>query len=1175
MKKVLFLAFLILPLNLWGAAFVDWSTDNPTPDVVCDSDGTTPLSSGALIEVWNDAGGDGPDPPDNVTNDVLIITTVIDPPGEGYGPGKFYVAKGDVPAGTYRFFIRAYNRELRENSPYYNNSAIQVFNVVDGEIYAMDVETFSTTISNPLYTAIELISFDAEYINGYVYISWKTGSEVNTAGFNIIRDDGISRTRINSSIIPPSFKPEGSSYYFIDSVLPGLKYLYYLEEVERDGRKNLYGPVSVEIPYANGMEVLKDGNNLIVSMDFGKSNISYKDGISVKIDGIDNYNFKNLEIPIKTLHFGIPHSGYKISIIDEKYDEVFIEGEIQNPCFPIIPFEIPGLLKVEEGCFGFSFEKGRDGFSPPSPVEIAGDYIMRAQRVLKLNIYPVRFSQSSLKIYKSIKFKLYFDEKNLSPSSSEKFLESIYKGLVNYEEATSLRTIESTLTSTPPIGKYIKVSCEGDGIFSFQRSYILESLDNPSGISLESMGTEWKYYSDNEKVYTYLPSFKSYWTENNVLFIKEGRGINPSILSSPPRGGEINNFDENLLFDDDLYLFPAIPVGDDGELWYMAYMFVGNKTFNFHIPYVVEGEPAELEISLFGYMDIPGPSDFHHIKVFLNNSEVCDITWKGKNGFKETCDITSSLLSGDNVLKLNVLSDGGISNDIILLDSVRFHYKRSFQTSTGEIRFKIHSSGDVRVCCFDSAPMFLKIGNGIEGIVKDYSIEANEKIAVKAYLEPGEYIVTENEKSCELNLKTPKISSEADLVIIGPMEFRDETETLMKRREREGLKTAYIDVDDLYDIYNYGRKDPSSIKSFIRDLMEESSPSYILLVGDGSYDPRDIFKTGKKDHIPAKFLQTAYMDYHSPSDTWYSAVLGDDIVPDVAIGRIPAETPDELKNIIGKITLFEDLVDNSALNHSSIFLADSGDGGIFIENMENLMGVFPSEWTKVFLSYTDYNGDKDRLKGDISSSVKEGVVFFNYSGHGSFDSLSKSVFYTTNDMMALENFQPFILLPQDCLNGYFVVPFSRSMGEAALLNPNGGAVSAWVSSGFTTPPPQLALAKAFYKAIFENGAKRLGDAVIFALGNMDGVGGWEDVVKTWVLLGDPSMRLSPIHISERDEDPERSNGRNGLPSDNSYLSFKTKGAFGCSIPSGNTSFYLLIPIFFIMIKKISRFFPYQ
>jgi hypothetical protein len=91
---------------------------------------------------------------------------------------------------------------------------------------------------------------------------------------------------------------------------------------------------------------------------------------------------------------------------------------------------------------------------------------------------------------------------------------------------------------------------------------------------------------------------------------------------------------------------------------------------------------------------------------------------------------------------------------------------------------------------------------------------------------------------------------------------------------------------------------------------------------------------------------------------------------------------------------------------------------------------------------------------------------------------------------------------------------------------------------------------------------------------MDGVGGWEDVVKTWVLLGDPSMRLSPIESSGLPDEPDNSNG-GGISINGPGSFFKTKGVFGCSIPKENGFLYLLIPVLFLIIKRSYRVFPSQ
>jgi len=83
-----------------------------------------------------------------------------------------------------------------------------------------------------------------------VRVDWTTESESNTAGFNLYRGEspeGPFPVKVNEQIIPPSPDPLlGGDYRFIDkSAKPGVTYYYQLQEVEKSGAVNVYGPVEV------------------------------------------------------------------------------------------------------------------------------------------------------------------------------------------------------------------------------------------------------------------------------------------------------------------------------------------------------------------------------------------------------------------------------------------------------------------------------------------------------------------------------------------------------------------------------------------------------------------------------------------------------------------------------------------------------------------------------------------------------------------------------------------------------------------------------------------------------------------------------------------------------------------------------------------------------------------
>ena len=83
-----------------------------------------------------------------------------------------------------------------------------------------------------------------------VRIEWKTETEMNTAGFNLYRGespDGPFDVKVNSELLPPSDDPlTGKAYTYIDNTArPGATYYYQLQEIEKNGAVNTYGPISV------------------------------------------------------------------------------------------------------------------------------------------------------------------------------------------------------------------------------------------------------------------------------------------------------------------------------------------------------------------------------------------------------------------------------------------------------------------------------------------------------------------------------------------------------------------------------------------------------------------------------------------------------------------------------------------------------------------------------------------------------------------------------------------------------------------------------------------------------------------------------------------------------------------------------------------------------------------
>lgn len=83
-----------------------------------------------------------------------------------------------------------------------------------------------------------------------IRVTWKTESEMNTAGFNLYRGtspSGPFDIKVNQELIPPSSDPlTGKEYSYVDRTARGsVTYYYELQEVERNGTVNRFGPIAV------------------------------------------------------------------------------------------------------------------------------------------------------------------------------------------------------------------------------------------------------------------------------------------------------------------------------------------------------------------------------------------------------------------------------------------------------------------------------------------------------------------------------------------------------------------------------------------------------------------------------------------------------------------------------------------------------------------------------------------------------------------------------------------------------------------------------------------------------------------------------------------------------------------------------------------------------------------
>jgi hypothetical protein len=153
--------------------------------------------------------------------------------------------------------------------------------------------------------------------------------------------------------------------------------------------------------------------------------------------------------------------------------------------------------------------------------------------------------------------------------------------------------------------------------------------------------------------------------------------------------------------------------------------------------------------------------------------------------------------------------------------------------------------------------------------------------------------------------------------------------------------------------------------------------------------------------------------------------------------------------------------------------------------------------------YRSQYGSDAEAKTALLTSIHERPLLVNYIGHGSVGSWRGSVM-TLADAEALTNGPglPFFV-NMTCLNGLFQTHYTDSLAEALLKSPQGGAIAVWTSSGLTMPNEQALMNMELMRLLFGPERLTVGEATRRAKAATTD----PDVRRTWIVFGDPSMKL--------------------------------------------------------------------
>ncbi len=125
-------------------------------------------------------------------------------------------------------------------------------------------------------------------------------------------------------------------------------------------------------------------------------------------------------------------------------------------------------------------------------------------------------------------------------------------------------------------------------------------------------------------------------------------------------------------------------------------------------------------------------------------------------------------------------------------------------------------------------------------------------------------------------------------------------------RSYDNMNVAVVAADKVYNEFSSGRKDATGIRNFIKMFYDRGqSLKYVLLLGDGTYDNRNI-NPESKSFIPTYQSENSLNPTESFVSDDYFVILdkGESVYKgamDLGIGRIPASTLYEAELVVNKV----------------------------------------------------------------------------------------------------------------------------------------------------------------------------------------------------------------------------------------------------------------------------------
>jgi Peptidase family C25 len=729
---------------------------------------------------------------------------------------------------------------------------------------------------------------------------------------------------------------------------------------------------------------------------------------------------------------------------------------------------------------------------------------------------------------------------------------------VSAPSASSFRALStpslSAMTSSGT-GPRVRIGVNADGLYRLTAAEIAAVLSGSEpqvaqaiaqtnlALSCGGEAVAWQGEAGGAALRFFGQAYRNTYTDQNVYWLEAGPGLTmESIAGSTATVAVDPWFWETARVEQDLYFMPYLPGEEDDDyfVWSGQQLTSPATSWTWTSPVTLTDlHPAmktgTVTADLISAYDGTPELD-NHTRLSVPGQELADQQWVGDERLSQSGTATN--LSGGSVsVSVELRRDSGVTTTTVLIDALEVRYARRMQALNNQLLFRPEpGTNTLTVRGFTSSAIQVwEVTDPIRPveITATLAQEAASSWRASWSVEPAStqrFLAAATWRQPESIVGVPAAGWDGPMtgaphLVIAPQAMLAAATALVTHRQGQGLDSVLVPIEDLYDAFAFGRRDPRAIPLFLAHAQTAWSvpPQYVCLAGDGHLDYYDHYNQSvtRPNHVPPLQERIPYDAGTSGTRVTLGLdnLLADtdaDGFPDLAIGRLPAPTPAALTQMIDRIVAYEA---SDAWKNKALLMSDKDDEDIFALACARLADRVPPGMTLQELAHTS-STSASSMRSSFSQRMNSGPFLSVYFGHANNVGMSSPYFfehsYIRSYMYMLTNsVRAPVFLAGTCMLNDFASPHpdNRCLGKGFMDTAPGGCVAVWAGAAEASLSMAETMTGSFFDELFENDSGRLGDLIRPAL-DIQAASASPWTVRTTVLLGDPGTRVRTFLFSD-------------------------------------------------------------